>query len=153
MTLDGFAGESEDGYPVLKFESGREPKRVEVAYYEDLLPDLPELLKSHQDTQCAFCRYLREAILRANIEEESQEVSISVQYRWFIDRERIEVIGEDEDEENLLCMGVTLTGAQNSWQKYLFFKVESNEVDVASWLGIHRCPEPEGWCPENIEWV
>uniref|UniRef100_A0A8H7N2I6 Uncharacterized protein n=1 Tax=Bionectria ochroleuca TaxID=29856 RepID=A0A8H7N2I6_BIOOC len=141
--LDGFAGQSEDGYPVLEFESGREPKRVQVVYYEDLLPDLSGLLQSHQDTQCAFCRYLREAILRANIEVGPREILISVQYRWFT----------EQDEENLSCLSVALTSVQGRWKKYLFFKVESNEVDVASWLGIHRCPEPAVWCPENIEWV
>ncbi|CAH0024938.1 unnamed protein product [Clonostachys rhizophaga] len=128
--LDGFVGVSEDGHLVLEFESGRELKRVEVAYYEDLLPDLPGLLQSHQVSQCAFCRYLREAIIRANIEVGSQEISISVQYRWFTER----------DEENLACLAVTLTSAEGPWEKYLFFKVESNE-------------EPEVWCPENIEWV
>ncbi|CAG9981159.1 unnamed protein product [Clonostachys byssicola] len=149
--LDGFAGESEDGYSVLEFESGNQPKRFEVAYYyEDLLPDLPGLLQSHQNTQCTFCHYLREAILHAKIEK-SGEISISVQYRWFIAQEMFSIT--HKDHENLSCVSVTLTSAQESWEKHLFFKVESSEVRVARWLGIHRCPESEVWCPKNIEWV
>ncbi|KAK3311648.1 uncharacterized protein B0T15DRAFT_508190 [Chaetomium strumarium] len=160
----GFMATSDNDTPVLKFTrhgrtwgfGSRRFKTLMCQERTDASPDFPKLAETAA-AGCAFCGFLRTAVLEANIEDVKRvgEVHMDLYYLWG-PRDAV-----NHGAEGLQALLVDLGNAYDGGDEpevdrgfgTLRFQIFTRDKAVADWLGLHKSPRREALGASNISFL